>query len=99
LTARQAVLTAGCTALGAGVCWVYVGLLRRAMERMTERRARRRAFIGAAVLRVGLLAAGGLAAAWAGLWPLLGYLAGFFVLRTIVLARAGTPGEEEADDA
>ena len=89
MSARDVLLIVGFAVLGVAVARAYLALLWAAVGRLAERRASRRRFVGLAALRVILLACGGLAAAAFGVWPLVGYLAGFLAARTLLLAGAG----------
>ena len=88
MDAGGVILTAALAVAGAAVGWCYFAILRASVEQMTSARGWGKRFALFAALRVTLFAGGLAAALWAGTWPLIAYLAGFIVARTVAVARA-----------
>jgi len=75
-------------AMGAAIGWVYCLLVRFSVERVGKEELRMTKFIVIMLLRVALVAGGFMAAACFGTWPIIGNIAGFFVMRTVMVSRS-----------
>jgi hypothetical protein len=80
-------MTAAFTALGAAVAVGYFAILRASIGALSPGNARMGRFWLLALARIALLASGFVLAFKTGLWETVGYLAGFFIVRTVVVMR------------
>ena len=88
MDARTIVVAVACAAAGGFVCWAYCLLVRRSLSYLAKGRTQVAKFLGLLLVRLALVGGGFFGALYFGMWPLIGYLVGFFVVRTIVLTRA-----------
>ena len=89
MSGQNLALAAAFAAVGGAVGWSYFLILRRSVERLAAGGggwAGR--FVLLALARVALFAGGLAGAICAGNWSLMGYVAGFVVARTVVVARS-----------
>jgi len=99
MTAKQAMLTVAFAILGGAIGWVYCLLVRRSVADITRDKVRMTRFLAFMVIRVLMVVAGFAASAYFGIWPIIGNMAGFFVIRSFMVSRAGiaTTAAEEAE--
>ena len=88
MNVRTVVLTAAFVAAGGAIAWVYCLLLRYSVERMGKGEHKMTKFLGLMAMRVALVAGGFAVAVAFGGWPIVGNMAGFFVVRTLILTRS-----------
>ena len=88
MDARTIVVAVACAAAGGFVCWAYCQLVRLSLPYLSKGRTQVAKFVGLLLVRFALVGGGFFGALCFGTWPLIGYLVGFFVVRTIVLTRA-----------
>jgi hypothetical protein len=77
----------GFAVVGGGVGWAYFSILRRSVEERAGRPSAAR-FALLALARAAIFAACLAPAFWLGAGPVIGYMAGFFVARTVLVSRA-----------
>lgn len=88
--ARSIAMGLGFVVVGGGVGWAYFSILRRSVE---ERAGGR--FVLLALARMAIFAACLAPAFWLGTAPVVGYMAGFVVARTVLVSRARREIAEE----
>lgn len=89
MDARTVMLTIAFALAGGIVGWVYCLLVRYSVAaHLGPEKSRLGKFIGLMVVRVAIIGAGFFGALHFGTWPVIGYTAGFFIARTVVLSRA-----------
>ncbi len=90
MNVRTVLLTAAFVAAGGAIAWVYCLLLRYSVERMGKGKGKHKMskFLGLMAMRVALVAGGFAVAVVFGGWPIVGNMAGFFVVRTLILTRS-----------
>lgn len=88
MDARTIAVAVACAAAGGFVCWAYCLLVRRSLSYLSKGRTQVAKFVGLLLVRFALVGGGFFGALYFGMWPSIGYLVGFFVVRTIVLSRA-----------
>ena len=89
MTAVEAMLTVAFAILGGVIGWVYCLLVRHSVADITRDKARMTKFLAFMVVRVLLVVAGFVASAYFGIWPIIGNMAGFFVIRSFMTGRTG----------
>jgi hypothetical protein len=85
--ARGIAMGVGFAVVGGGVGWAYFSILRRSVEQRVGKPSGGR-FVLLAFARVAIFAACLAPAFWLGTWPVIGYMAGFVVARTVLVSRA-----------
>ena len=88
MDARTIVVAVACAVAGGFVCWAYCWLVRRSLPYLAGGGTRIGKFLGLLLARFALVAVGFFGALHFGMWPLIGYLVGFFGVRTVVLSRS-----------
>ncbi len=86
---RDIALTIVFALAGGLVGWVYLLLVRRSVAYLGKGKTQTATFVTFMLVRFALLGCGFAGAAYFGAWPLIGHLAGFFIVRTIMVGRAG----------
>jgi len=77
---------------------LYCELVRRSVAGIASEGAGMGYFLALMLVRVVLIAAAFIAAAWLGVWPLIGNIVGFFVVRTLVVVRTRRKNIDRAPD-
>ena len=105
---KKILLTLAFIVVGGAVAKLYCELVRRSVAGIGSETAGMGYFLALMLVRVGLIAATFIAAAWlgvwarVGVWPLVGNISGFFVVRTSILVRTrrknvDRPRDKKAD--
>lgn len=81
-------LTMGFGVAGAFVGWVYCFLVRYSVAHLSMHKKQVAKFLALMFVRVALIGGGLFGAACFGPWPIISHMAGFFVMRTVMLRRA-----------
>lgn len=74
--------------VGGTVARVYCELVRRSVAGITTEGTRMIHFLALMIVRVVLVAATFIAAAYLGVWPLIGNIVGFFIVRSVMVSRS-----------
>jgi hypothetical protein len=85
--ARSIAMGVGFAVVGGGVGWAYFSILRTSVEARAGRSSGGR-FALLALARVAIFAGCLAPAFWLGTGPVIGYMAGFVVARTVLVSRA-----------
>jgi len=95
---KTILLTLAFIVVGGLVGRVYCELVRRSVAGIASESAGMGYFLALMLVRVVLIAAVFIVAAYLGIWPLIGNIAGFFVVRTLVVVRARRKNIDRAPD-
>ena len=87
MTIQTALLTGVFAVIGGGIAWVYCRLARLSVERIAEDTVKIHKLLPFMLIRLGLVVGGFVGAAQFGIWAVVGNIAGFFIVRTVVLNR------------
>ena len=98
MTARDIILTVAFVLVGGVIGWVYCLLVRRTVADITRDKVRMTKFLSMMVVRVVMVVAGFAMSAYFGIWPVLGNIVGFVVVRSVIVGRSRikATAEEEA---
>jgi len=88
MDAADLLLTMGFGVAGAFAAWVYCFLVRYSVAHLSMHKKQVAKFVALMFVRVALIGGGLLGAACFGPWPVISHMAGFFVMRTVMLMRA-----------
>ena len=99
MSAREVILAVTFLAAGGAVAWAYCGLVWFGVRchpsvRGGSAGGGHSKFFALMLIRVALIAAGFYGAVQCGSWAIITYIVGFYVVRTVIIARApqGEPG-------
>ncbi|MHA1573740.1 MAG: hypothetical protein ACTSX8_07070 [Alphaproteobacteria bacterium] len=101
MNAADFLLTMGFGVAGAFVGWVYCFLVRYSVAHLSMHKKQVAKFVALMFVRVALIGGGLFGAACFGPWPVISHMAGFFVMRTVMLmrARSETPAASDTIEA
>jgi len=88
MSGRDIVLIIVFAVVGGAIAWVYCVLVRYSVEDTREGEIRMSRFLALMLVRIALVVAGFVLAAFFGGWAIVGNIAGFFVVRTMAVGRA-----------
>jgi len=87
MDAQEILLVTAAALAGGLVCWVYCLLVRYSVSYLVKEQKQTAKFLGLLVIRFAIIGIGFFGALRFGTWPVVGYIAGFFIARTVLLSR------------